>query len=174
MKIYFWILLLSTLSSCALSQNARNQVQVDFDRKFVIDKEDSLYRTTYHGPKEKIKADLVIEGIKVKDPQRIKSSWGQIKGDTVEIQLYNTSPGFYHEYVIKIWKTSFNIAYNYKTSGDPHVREIITDSATLVLNTKRLKKGQTIRGHTEYRGRCTKGCGIEEYKIAGNFAVVLE
>lgn len=174
MKIYILLFLLPVATSCVLSQNVSDQIKIDSNRTFNISDEDSIVRTTYHGPKEKIRADLVIEGIKVNDAQTIKFSSGRIKGDTVEIFLYHTSPGFHHEYKIQIFESRFNITYHYSTSGDPHIRQISTIKSSLVLSSNKFAKGEVVRGYTEYYGKCVKGCRNEDYKIVGNFAVLLE
>jgi hypothetical protein len=103
-----------------------------------------------------------------------EAKWGN---DTLYVEISETNSIVDYHYRIKIVDGHFNINYWYQTTMDTAIREIRTIEQRLILDNSELKKGEVIRGHTEYIGQCIEGCVDAEMKpirIAGNFKVTVK
>jgi hypothetical protein len=174
MKLLAWIIL-SCFAVPALAQEYK-QLIVDPTRSFKIDHEDSIY---IDGPDTlKIMADLSMptnETPSLKAYQ-IRFTEARISGDTLRILIDESNAAYYHRYQIQIINSKYIISYSFLSSGEDVDRKVKADDFILILNTADLKKGREIRGHTEYKGRCVKGCWPSHsvFDIKGDFKVAIK
>lgn len=167
------IFLIGILSATfASGQGGWNQVIVDDIQRYPVRNEGGQYKTTSGGPQETIAADLIINGDSTK---KIMSTTATVKGDTIDILVYQTTPAYHHEYSIVLIKGKYKAEYYFVTSGEEVDRKLKTLRAALTLNAANYKKGDIVRGAVEYSGECLKGCwGKKDYSIRGNFVAKIE
>jgi hypothetical protein len=125
----------------------------------------------------KITADTrLISDSQFKQMDEMKFAEARLKDDTLNILIFETNTIFDYKYKIKIVDDEFKIDFWYQTTIDTTDREVKTIKQTLVLNRREFKRGQEIRGHTEYEGQCVSGCDGDEKPIVikGNFKVTVE
>jgi hypothetical protein len=169
------------LSSCSTPVQEFHLIQFDEVNGFRIAYEDSVYNVL-EGLSEieenvKITADTrLITDSQFPQMDEIKFTEARLNQDTLNVLIYETNTIFDYKYKIKIIKDKFRIDFGYKTTIDTTERQIKTVKQTLILNKKEFKKGQEIRGHTEYEGQCVIGCAADEKPIVikGNFKVMVE
>lgn len=169
-------LILFCYFTCTLSgaQNFRT-LSIDKSINYKIEDENKTFelgRDTY-----KTKSDVHI--ISSTDPQLFIMPLARCRvvKDTLEITLEAINEAIYSRCTIRIAGNKYHISYQFKESGEAKLREIIADSFELTLNHKNLEKGQTIKGHTEFSGRCkTDYCPeyVKNLVIKGNFSVTIE
>ncbi|MBN8577378.1 MAG: hypothetical protein J0L66_10575 [Cytophagales bacterium] len=169
------------LISCSSQDRDFQSITFDTSNDFKIINEDSVYNAL-EGVADfqeivKITSDTrLISDSDFKQMDEIKFSEARIESDTLDILLYETNSIFDYKYKIKIVDGKFKIDFWYQTTIDTIDREIRTLKQTLILNKREFKKGDEIRGHTEYEGQCIKGCSTDENPIIikGNFKVKVE
>ncbi len=153
----------------ALAESATGQIfralAIDDTRDFEIEDEDSTVSQLY-----KITSDLMVENL---DVHQMKFTQARQKGDTLTILIFETHPSLGHEYWIKIVKDRYTIDYRFEPGGDVK-RKINAEGFGLILNTTDVGPGKELRGYTEYRGNCVKGCKDKLVTIRGNFKVKIE
>lgn len=120
---------------------------------------------------EIISASLVVNSDTLRS---VRSTRATHTGDTLKILNYQTDPAYHHEFLVTIYKGKYKIRYNFLTSGEEVNREVSTVESSLILNSLDFKKGKKIRGHTEFKGRCIKGCWEDSILITGNFQFNVE
>jgi hypothetical protein len=149
-------------------------LKIDPAGEFEIDYEDSVYIDL---DTLRIKADLRMPT--KEDPStvyEIRFTEATLIGDTLNVRINELNPAYYHMYQIQIVKNKYRVCYNFLSSGEPVDRKVKADDFKLVLNTGDIKKGKEIRGHTEYKGKCVKGCWPSHsvFDIKGDFKVVVK
>jgi len=149
---------------------------IDPARQFKISHEDSVYinyRDTL-----RITADLSMPTSENPSTAvyEIRFTEAKLIGDTLNILIDELNPAYYHKYQIQIIKNKYRVSYNFLSSGEDVDRKIKADDFVLILNTGDIKKGKEIRGHTEYKGKCVKGCWPSHsvFDIKGDFKVVVK
>jgi len=169
------------LISCSPQDRDFQSITFDTSNDFRIINEDSVYNALEgvadYVENVKITSDTrIISDSQFKQMNEIKFSEAKIKDDTLDILLFETNSVFDYKYKIKIVDNKFKIDFWYQTTIDTTGREIKTLKQILILNKKEFKKGQEIRGHTEYEGQCIRGCIADENPIIikGNFKVKVE
>ena len=102
----------------------------------------------------------------------------KVKGDTLLITLEAINAAIYTKCTITIIGKKFSTSLHFTESGETGgPKEMTTDNHKLVLSHNNFKKGQTVRGHIEFRERCLTGyCPdyIKDSKVKGNFVVTIE
>jgi hypothetical protein len=149
---------------------------IDPTAEFKIDNEDRVYVDNIDTLR--IMADLSMPT--KEDPlttvYEIRFTEAKLTGDTLNILINELNPAYYHKYEIQIVKNKYRVSYNFLSSGEQVDREVKADDFKLILNTRDIKKGKEIRGHTEYKGKCVKGCWPSHsvFDIKGDFKVVVQ
>jgi len=169
------------LISCSAHDKEFQTIKFIPTYDFKIINEDSVYNAM-EGLSDiedivKINADTrLITDSQFKQMDEIKFTEAKLKNDTLNILIFEANTIFDYKYKIKIIDDEFKINFWYQTTIDTTEREIKTVKQTLILDKKEFKKGQEIRGHTEYEGQCIKGCATDEKPIIikGNFKVTVE
>ena len=176
MKHITFILLLATGSEIATAQILRT-LSVDATRDFEIEHEDStISRSGPNGNETfKIASNLMVENNDLhKEIHEIKFAKAERRGDTLSILIFESHSALRHEYWIKIVKDRYMIDYRSLQAGEVK-RKIKPEGFGLILNSSDLNTGKDLRGYTEYRGNCVKGCSRDKVVIIrGNFKVRIE
>jgi hypothetical protein len=167
-------LIFLTVSACSYAQKSKlSEVIVDLKRSYEIPNEGKVYNTLFDLPEgnDTVNASLIVNGDTLRD---IRSAKANLKGDTLRILVYQTDPAYHHQFVISVIKDKYYITYKFLTSGEQVKREIKPLETKLILNSLDFSKGKEIRGYTEYKGKCLKGCWEDLILVKGNFKVVIE
>ena len=176
MKQFTFIVVLLAMSEIATGQIFRT-LTVDDTRDFEIEHEDSTVSKPGVNGNElfKVASDLMVENHDLhKDLHEMKFTQAGKKGDTLTILIFETHPTLRHEYWIKVVKDKYMIDYRSVPGGDVK-RKINPEGFGLILNTAEVGHGKELRGYTEYRGNCVKGCSRDKVVIIrGNFKVRIE
>jgi hypothetical protein len=166
---------LITLSLGCSNPKKLDSIVLDPTRRYDILHEDSL--TNYYDEPKRITADLFIDDCSTERQMcDIEFAEAKLEHDTLSIEVSQTNSIDDYHYKIKIINGHFMINYWYQTTMDTSIRVIQTLKQTLILNNSKFKKGETIKGHTEYIGQCIKGCVTDEMKpihIKGNFKITV-
>ena len=172
MKQITLFLFLSTLSQITTGQIFRT-LSIDATRDFEIEHEDSTVLAM--GVPVKIASDLMKSNNDIHTTiHEMKFTRAEFNGDTLDILIYETHPSLRHEYWIKIVNDKYMIDYRQLIDGELK-RKIKPEGFGLILNTSDIGPGKELRGYTEYRGNCVKGCVKDKtIIIRGNFKVMLE
>ncbi len=169
-------LILSTVSDIATGQIFRT-LSIDATRDFEIEHEDStVSRIGPNGNESfKIASDLMVANNDIHtDIHEMKFTQAGLTGDTLTILIFEAHPSLRHEYWIKIVKDKYMIDYRSLLAGEVK-RKIKPEGFGLILNTSDIGPGKELRGYTEYRGNCVKGCSRDKVVIIrGNFKVRIE
>lgn len=175
----FLLLVILTLASSVLFGQKFQPYDIEFTKHFEIVNEDSVYNALegMSGTEEvRITSDLRwISGTGNTQMDEIKFTEADLRADTLNIEIFETNPVFDYKYRIRVINGDFNISFWYHTTIDSTVREIKTLEQSLILSGKEFKKGQEIRGYTEYKGECIKGCAKDKelIYIKGNFKATI-
>jgi len=98
-------------------------------------------------------------------------------GDTLQLTLEAINEAIYSVCTIKIFGKKCLITFSFTESGETGgPRELPIYNFSLILNHNNFKKGKTIRGHAEFRGRCLTGyCPdyVRDFSANGNFVVTI-
>lgn len=118
-------------------------------------------------------SDLAMNGDSLLSIRFAKASLNQ---DTLEITIFELNESSDNFYKIKIVGDLYKAKYDFSTPVDQKNREIKTIQTELVLNTSEYDRGKVIRGHTEFRGKCTSECEWKNGLITlnGNFVAKIE
>jgi hypothetical protein len=144
--------------------------------KFEIENEDSVI----HFLDKIVNPDTTRANLKVNNDENreIFFTNAKLNGHDLKILLHTTSPAYHQEYLISISNGKYRIKYNFKTSGDPFDRTIKSDNTILELNTLKFNKGDTVRGYTEFHGKCfykkDPDYPTEILNIKGNFKFIIK
>jgi hypothetical protein len=164
-----------TLFSCSTQANL-DRILIDPSRPYEILHEDSLY--DYYDEPTKITADLFVENCSSFSRMcEIKFSDAKLINDTLHLEISETNSVADYHYKIQVFEGRFKIKYWYQTTIDTSIRDVTTIKQRLVLDKRRFKKGDVIRGHTEYIGQCIEGCLEEEMQpihISGDFKATVK
>jgi hypothetical protein len=179
MRLLIFLMTMLLLTACGASgiigQNF-DQVLINPSQAYDILYEDSLY--DYYERPTRITADLFVDDCSsLRQMCEIKFSEAKLEKDTLHIEIFETNSLLDYHYKIKVVDGYFRINYWYQTTLDSSIREIKTIEQRLVLDKGRFKKGEVIKGHTEYIGQCIKGCNDAEMKpihITGNFKATVK
>lgn len=104
----------------------------------------------------------------------IKFSRASLRGDTLDIELYQNDESHDHHYKVQIVNNKYTISYNFSYPVDTIERKIQALDYWLILNTNKFKRGNTIKGYTEFKGRCLKNCYHDIITAKGYFNVAIE
>jgi flagellar basal body L-ring protein FlgH len=153
---------------------SKSHVLIDKQAKYFVKNEGKVYNN-FSGDSEDnelTKAYLLVNG----DTTRtIRSAKATMVGDALTIVIHENNPSYDHRYEIEISKGKYTIKYTFKTPGsEDEKREIVPVKEMLRLNTSTFKKGNAIRGYTEFSGECTGFCWDDTLFVKGNFSIVIE
>jgi len=172
MKCIFGILTFSMLLISFVSEGQPDRLlQVREKDHYKILKEDSV--VDYFGDKLPISSDLKLTDFgKYPNFSELRFCNSRKSGDTLVLTITGGNEAIDHHYEIKVFHSRFVIKYSFQTSGGEPT-EIRQDSCSLVLDSSDFRKGKIIRGHTEFRGKCLKGCYKTDIHIVGNFKTII-
>jgi hypothetical protein len=160
----------------AVGQKSKT-LEVDPVRSYSI-KDEGKIDERVDGMSITIQADLSMPSTETPSfsAYEIRFPEAKLKGDTLTITILETNEMYHHMYTIEVANNRYTITYDFLNSGEEFDRSIKTKNFRLILNTNNFKKGQEIRGYTEYKGICTKGCwpSHSKFNIKGNFKVTIE
>ena len=141
---------------------------VDKKRDYSVANEGTV--RMYNLEKEVTKAHLVQSSI---DPAVIQNTDAHLRRDTLDILIHETDESHNHNFQIQIIGDKYAMLYDFSTPIDSINRFNETVYSKLYLNNGSLKKGATVRGYVEYKGKCVKGCANDEglIEVKGNFVV---
>jgi hypothetical protein len=146
-------------------------VVVNASRNYIIKNEGKVYKSSsIVGREDVIKSDLMING---DSSNIIRSGYSFPLGDTVVIELFETTVGYHNLFDIVILKDQYLIRYSREINDTEFVQKFELVKSKLELSSLDFSNGHKIRGHVEYTGRCVSGCSDKNKKIRieGNFAV---
>jgi hypothetical protein len=168
----FLIFCLSTPSFLYAQKIKWSQVEVE-NKDYKIPKEGEVINTLFDVPETKglIASSLLVNNDTLSKIQFTKC---EMRSDTLKILIHQTDPTLHHEYIITVTKGKYFIVYKFLTSGEQIKRKIEPLEMKLVLNSLDFTKGKEIRGYTEFRGKCVKGCSEDLILVKGNFKVIIE
>jgi hypothetical protein len=94
-------------------------------------------------------------------------------GDTLVIELFETTTSYHNLFDIVILNDQYFIRYSREINDTEFVQKFEPLKSRLELNSSDFSGGNKIRGHVEYTGRCVSGCSDKSKKvmIEGSFAV---
>ena len=104
----------------------------------------------------------------------IKFTRASLRGDTLNIELYQTDESHDHHYKIQIVNNKYAIDYNFSYPADTLDRKIQALEYRLILNANKFKYGSTIKGYTEFKGKCLYNCYHDIITAKGYFNVTIE
>jgi hypothetical protein len=147
------------------------KIIVNKDRNYVIKNEGKLQK-----PQDLVSttdADLVING----EPTAvIRSGYSFSLGDTVVIELFETTVSYHNLFDVVILNDQYIIRYSREINNTEIVQKFEPMKSKLELSSSDFSNGSKVRGHVEYTGRCVSGCSDKnkKVKIEGNFAVKID
>jgi len=164
----------TTHFSCA--QKAKwNEVIVDNKSTYDIPNEGKVVNTLFDVPetRDTVRSAMILDNDTL---FTILFTKAELRGDTLKILIHQTDAAYHQEYVITVIKNRYNITYDLRTPIDPERSIMGTLETKLKLNSLEFKKGKELRGYTEYKGKCIKGCfqGESLVTVKGNFMAVIE
>ena len=171
--VLLFILTSQTISYCQTPQN----VSVDKTRDYRVRDEDKVFSLVDKTFKRKSDVQIIFPELS-SDLLTMPQVHATTTDDTLRVTLESINEAIYSKYTIKIIDKKCLITFHFTESGqatDP--REITADNYKLVLDHGDFKKGNTIKGHTEFQGRCLTGyCPeyVKDLKVKGNFVVKVE
>jgi len=146
-------------------------VVVNSSRNYIIKNEGKIYKSSSTiGREDVIKSYLMIN----RDSSNVvRSGYSFPLGDTVVIELFETTVSYHNLFDIVILKDQYTIRYSREINDTEFVQKFETVKSKLELNSSDFSNGSKIRGHVEYTGKCVSGCSDKnkKIKIEGNFAV---
>ena len=146
-------------------------IVVNSDRNYVIKNEGKVYKSSSHvGREEMIKSDLVINGDSL---NVIRSGYSYPLGDTVVIELFETTLSYHNLFDIIILNDQYYIRYSREINDTDFIQKFQSMKSKLELSSLNFSNRSKIRGHVEYTGECLSGCSEKkkEIRIEGNFVV---
>jgi hypothetical protein len=167
LKIFFgsFLLIAITEGTCL------KPIVVNPGRNFIIKNEGVVYKSSSRvGREDVIKSDLVIN----EDPSSLmRSGYSFPMGDTVVIELFETTESYHNIFDIMILKDQYLIQYRREINDTEFVQKFAPVKSKLELSSSDISNGSKIRGRVEYTGRCVSGCSDKNsrIRIEGNFAV---
>ncbi|MCD9017139.1 hypothetical protein [Parachryseolinea silvisoli] len=171
MRILF--LLLVTTIGCDQSNIECRNVVVDGSDKYRIESEDQVYLSDFDEPNDTIRASIEVRNDKeVFD--KIKLCHTQISNDTLKILLHTTTPAYHHEYEIIIAHGKYTIKYRFAAGGGIFDEILLPKDTKLKLQTNKFKRGDIIRGYTEFERNCAKPCKDVLVVAKGNFKAIIQ
>ena len=120
---------------------------------------------------ETVNSDMLVNDDTLTDIQFTKA---KLRGDTLDIEIYQSDESHDHHYRIEIIKDRYKIDYDFSYPADTTDRKIQPLDFMLTLITKKFKKGKDIRGYTEFKGKCIQNCYDEILIAKGTFKVTVE
>jgi hypothetical protein len=161
----------------SLSAHAQKPGQILFDslRSYAITYEDSLIdiwgkEMNIHENKT-VNADLRIPGDF--GGTEINFVEAILTGDTLKLEFHGYPGHTVETFRIAVVKDKYWSYYNFRDDGD-FVSKMIPKKHKLALNSPDYKKGYTIKGYTEYIGKC-RNCKVNKIiEIKGSFKVLIQ
>jgi hypothetical protein len=173
-RLFIIFFFLATHFSCA-QKTKWNQVIVESKSSFSISKEGKIVNTLFDNQetRDTIKSSLILNNDTL---FTILFTKAKLNGDTLSILIHQDDPAYHQEYLITVLKNKYNINYVLSAPVDPEKSKMVASETKLILNSFDYKKGKEIRGYTEYKGRCVKGCfeGDRPVTVKGNFVALIE
>lgn len=173
-RLFIIVCFLATHFSCA--QKVKwNEVTVDSKSTYDIPNEGKVVNTLFDVPETR---DTIRSGMILNNDTlfTILFTKAELSGDTLKILIHQDDPAYHQEYLITVFKNRYNIHYVLSAPVDPEKSKMVASETKLKLSSLDFKKGKEIRGYTEYKGKCVKGCfeGDRPVTVKGNFAVIIE
>lgn len=167
MSKLFVILLLLVLHQ----DDCLRPIVVNTKHTYIVNNEGKIYKSSSStGREDKIKSDLIING----DFSRmIRSGYSFPLGDTIVIELFETTADYHYLFDIFIVNGKYLIRYTREINDTEIVQKFKTIKSKLEFNSIEFSNGNNIRGHIEYIGNCVSGCVTDskKVKIEGDFAI---
>ncbi|MFZ6008853.1 MAG: hypothetical protein ACOYXT_00780 [Bacteroidota bacterium] len=171
MRIKLMILLLVLFGTSRAQQTSWKKLSIDQGRNYQVE---SLHEVVdFSRPGES--PDTVRASLMVNDNvlDVIRFAKATCKNGNVTISIYETNEANDYDYVINISKNKYIIKFNFISSGESEDESYVVPYETnLMLNTSDFRPGSVIKGHTEFKGKCTT-CK-NEITVKGNFQVTLK
>jgi len=158
--------------SCAQSSHEWRNIEVDLTNKYLIDSEDQVYLSDFGEANDTVRASIEVRN---EDHvfSKIKLSRARLINDTLRIKLHTTTPANHHEYEITIANGKYAIKYRFVGCGGEFDEVLKPTDTRLKLNSNRFKKGDILRGYTEFKTKCIKPCDGGLFSAIGNFKVII-
>ena len=171
MKILF-VLFIAAIS-CAQSSYEWRNFELDRSDKYLIDSEDQVYLSDFDEPNDTVRASIEVRN---EDHafSKIKLSRARLVNDTLRISLHTTTPAYHHEYEITIANGKYAIKYRFAGGGGVFDEVLEPTDTRLKLNSNQFKKGDIVRGYTEFKAKCVKPCNDGLFSAIGNFKVIIK
>jgi hypothetical protein len=143
---------------------------VDAGRTYAVKREGKLHKTAHEDREQMTRADLVIDG---DSSNVIRAGYSVPLGDTVVIELFETTISYHHLFDIIILEDRYAIRYVREINETDLVQVFECTKSRIVFNSSDFSNNSQIRGYVEYTGRCLSGCSDKHklIKISGNFSV---
>ncbi|UXE67871.1 MAG: hypothetical protein KA713_04505 [Chryseotalea sp. WA131a] len=174
--LLFFILSAPYLLSCQNPSAKFKSVIIDSKDKFEFRDEGKAVKIfEEEAVSDTIRSGLVVNNDDLRHIWFTKTYFNSFNKDTLQIEIYSTDQAYSHRYVIKIFKDKCKVDYQYQMSGPEFERKVIPIEYLVKLNSLDFKKGKTIRGYTEFKGKCRgEGCSDSNIEIKGNFKILIE
>jgi hypothetical protein len=162
------LILLLTISNLAMGQ-VYKPLTVDSKKDFKFRNEGKVIK--WWDEQETVNSDMLVNNDTLTDIQFTKA---KLRGDTLDIEIYQNDESHDHHYKIEIIRDKYKIDYDFSYPADTTDRRIQTLDFMLTLNTKTFKKGKTVKGYTEFKGKCIENCYDNIIIAKGYFKVTVE
>jgi hypothetical protein len=146
-------------------------IQFNPAQNYPVKNEGKAYRSSSYTEREDdIKSDLVING---DSSTSIRSGYSFPLGDTIVIELFETTMSYHNVFDIVIVDDKYLIRYSREINDSEFIQKFEPIHSQLELSSSDFSNGNKIRGHVEFIGKCVTGCSDQnrQLRIKGNFSV---
>jgi hypothetical protein len=182
MRTILLIFIFSTNGFSQLSNPKKLILDIHFNEPIRNDAQ--VYRTNLLDRAQNQIIDTVTAYLVVNyDPKRgdnqvyLKSSRASLRGDTLEILLFNHTEYVFWEYKILITKDTYQIETWFAPPINDKRITIQPVATVFKINSLDFVKGQELKGYTKLKGKCMGdqlSCFSNDMVIEGNFRVKIE
>lgn len=120
---------------------------------------------------ETVNADLRI--LNYWGPTEINFAKANLRGDSLVIEFHGYPEHDVETFKIIVVKNKYWSYYNVRDDHD-FVSKMTPTETNLILNNSNYKKGTTLKGYTEYTGKCRNCKGNKIVEIKGSFKILIE
>jgi hypothetical protein len=128
----------------------------------------------FAGPDElpdTVRAALIVDN---DSSDVIRFANAHLSNGMLTISIYETNETDHHKYLISVSNSRYAINYKYITSGESKEEDGIVPYEThLILSESEFKSGDTLKGYTLFKGKCTT-CKDGSIVVEGTFEVVVK
>ncbi len=192
--VILFLIIFPTKVFCQLSKPKKVLLDINFHK--TIENQNQTYSTIFVKITERstddgtvviqetpvtdtVTADLIVN-YDAKDGKNqiyIRSSSASVRGDTLEILLFNHSGYIFWEYRILVVKNIYQIETWFTPPINHKRMQILPITTVFKINSLDFRKGSELNGYTKLKGQCKgddQSCFSRDIIIEGNFKVKIK